>query len=135
MPLEETLETYKYFVSEANKLNLAYIALVRWSPFLDPTNRGTNHDTIATYGSLITAPTKVLANCGFTPEEANQYIEEGKADLIAFGIPWITHPDLVKRIEHGKPLDNAPDFTTLYGQGTTEAELAKGYTDYPAAVY
>ncbi|KAK7691789.1 hypothetical protein QCA50_005192 [Cerrena zonata] len=135
MPLEETLETFNYFVSEVNKLNLAYIALVRYSPMLDPTERGTKHDVIASYGHLITAPTKVVANCGFTPEEAAQYIEEGKADLVAFGFAWITHPDFANRVQHGKPLDNAPDFATLYGTGASEAEEAKGYTDYPAAVY
>ncbi|KAK7687075.1 hypothetical protein QCA50_009575 [Cerrena zonata] len=61
MPLEETLETFNYFISEANKLNLAYITLVRWSPLLDPAGRGTKHDVIASYGHLITAPTKVMA--------------------------------------------------------------------------
>ena len=30
MTLEDTVETYKYFISEAEKLDLAYITLVRY---------------------------------------------------------------------------------------------------------
>jgi N-ethylmaleimide reductase len=47
------------------------------------------------------------------------------ADLIAFGKPFISNPDLVERLKAGAPL-NAPDKATFYGGG------AKGYTDYPA---
>jgi hypothetical protein len=35
MPLQETLDTYTYFISEADKLNLSYIALVRHSTTMD----------------------------------------------------------------------------------------------------
>lgn len=31
MPLDETLATYKYYVSELDKMNLAYIQLVRFA--------------------------------------------------------------------------------------------------------
>ena len=31
MPLPETVETYKYFITEAEKLDLAYIVLVRYA--------------------------------------------------------------------------------------------------------
>jgi len=48
----------------------------------------------------------------------------GKADLFAFGRPFISNPDLVERLKTGAPLAQ-PDFATLYGGG------AAGYTDYP----
>jgi hypothetical protein len=35
MPLPETVETYKYFITEAEKLDLAYIVLMRYSRALD----------------------------------------------------------------------------------------------------
>ena len=35
MPLEENIRTYRYFLSEADKLNLSYITLRRYSPLLD----------------------------------------------------------------------------------------------------
>jgi hypothetical protein len=36
MTLEDTLETFRYFVTEADKLKLAYIKLVRYIEMLDP---------------------------------------------------------------------------------------------------
>ena len=47
-----------------------------------------------------------------------------EADLIAFGKPFISNPDLVERLKRGAPL-NEWDKATFYGGG------AKGYTDYP----
>ena len=35
MPLQETLDTFTYFISEADKLKLSYIALVRYIPSKD----------------------------------------------------------------------------------------------------
>ena len=55
---------------------------------------------------------------------ANKALAAGEADLIAFGKPFISNPDLVERLKRGAPL-NAPDKATFYGGG------AKGYTDYP----
>jgi N-ethylmaleimide reductase len=49
---------------------------------------------------------------------------EGLADLIAFGRPYISNPDLVARLRANVALAE-PDQTTFYGGD------AKGYTDYP----
>ena len=35
MPLQETVETYGYFITEAEKLDIAYIALVRYGSAFD----------------------------------------------------------------------------------------------------
>ncbi|MEG0003873.1 MAG: alkene reductase, partial [Comamonas sp.] len=51
-------------------------------------------------------------------------LAEDKADLFAFGRPFIANPDLVERLQTGAPLA-ALDPKTLYGGG------AQGYTDYP----
>ncbi len=66
-----------------------------------------------------------IGNNGYTPELAQEAIESGRVDLVAFGKPFIANPDLVTRLRRNAPL-NAPDKTTFYGGG------AKGYTDYPA---
>ena len=42
MPLQETLDTYSYFITEADKLNLAYFTLVRYQPSLDAEFNGTS---------------------------------------------------------------------------------------------
>ena len=66
----------------------------------------------------------VMANNGYSREMAQAAVEGGKADLIAFGVPFIANPDLVERFKHGYPLNQA-DQTTFYAGGE------KGYTDYP----
>ena len=66
----------------------------------------------------------VIANEKFSKAEANTWLAEGKADAIAFGIPFIANPDLPKRLEIDAPLNQAkPEL--FYGKGPV------GYTDYP----
>ena len=65
-----------------------------------------------------------LANNGYDLDLANAQLGAGKADLIAFGRPFIANPDLVKRLRTGAPLA-AIDPATIYGGG------AAGYIDYP----
>lgn len=62
---------------------------------------------------------------GFDAASAEQVLAAGQADLIAFGRPFLSNPDLVARMQTGAPL-NPPDFGTFYTPG------AQGYTDYPA---
>src|SRR5262249_22812947 len=61
---------------------------------------------------------------GYDFELANKQLDANAADLIAFGKPFISNPDLVERLQKGAPL-NAWDKNTFYGGS------AKGYTDYP----
>jgi N-ethylmaleimide reductase len=65
-----------------------------------------------------------VANNGYDLALANKVLAANEADLIAFGKPFISNPDLVERLKAGAPL-NEPDKATFYGGG------AKGYTDYP----
>jgi N-ethylmaleimide reductase len=67
-----------------------------------------------------------IANNGFDQTLAEAHLAERKADLIAFGRPFIANPDLVERMKTRAPLAQI-DPRTLYGGG------AKGYTDYPVA--
>jgi N-ethylmaleimide reductase len=62
---------------------------------------------------------------GFDHDTAEGWLEQGRADLIAFGRKFISNPDLPERFRRGQPL-NRDDPTTYYGGG------AKGYTDYPS---
>ena len=65
-----------------------------------------------------------MANCGYDFERATQAIKNGDADLVAFGVPFISNPDLVERFKTGAEL-NVADQSTFYGGDE------KGYTDYP----
>jgi N-ethylmaleimide reductase len=66
-----------------------------------------------------------VANNGYTRDMAMHAIESGSADAIAFGVPFISNPDLPERLKQNAPL-NAANSKTYYGPG------AQGYTDYPA---
>ncbi|MDW3715580.1 MULTISPECIES: alkene reductase [Pseudomonas] len=65
-----------------------------------------------------------IANERFTKEQANAWLAEGKADAVAFGIPFIANPDLPARLAQDAPL-NEPHPETFYGKGPV------GYIDYP----
>ena len=64
---------------------------------------------------------------GHTLESAQQVIQSGLADAVAFGRLFIANPDLPERVRRGAAL-NRYDRSTFYGGD------AKGYTDYPALV-
>lgn len=66
-----------------------------------------------------------IVNNGYTREMAIEAVASGRADVVAFGRPFIANPDLVRRLRENAPL-NAFDRNTLYGGG------AAGYTDYPS---
>ncbi len=70
---------------------------------------------------------KLVANMGYTGEEADEAISTGAVDAVAFGTAFIANPDLPDRFSRNAPL-NAPDPATFYTPGPV------GYTDYPALV-
>jgi len=65
-----------------------------------------------------------IANNGYDLPRAQEAVRSGAADLVAFGIPFLANPDLVRRYRENLPL-NAADSSTFYGGEET------GYTDYP----
>ena len=67
--------------------------------------------------------TALILAGGMTRERAEQMIADDIIDLVAFGAPFISNPDLVARLSNGWPLSPA-DPNTFYGGG------AEGYIDY-----
>jgi 2,4-dienoyl-CoA reductase-like NADH-dependent reductase (Old Yellow Enzyme family) len=65
-----------------------------------------------------------VANEAFTRETAEQVLQAGEADAVAFGKAFIANPDLPQRLAGNAPL-NPPDTNTFYADGP------QGYTDYP----
>jgi N-ethylmaleimide reductase len=66
----------------------------------------------------------LVANMGYTPEEAEAAVAAGTVDAVAFGTAYLANPDLPERIRLGAQL-NTPDPATFYTPGP------QGYTDYP----
>lgn len=65
-----------------------------------------------------------IANNGYDLVRAQTAVRSSVVDLVAFGIPFLANPDLVRRYRENLPLNEA-DPSTFYGGGET------GYTDYP----
>ncbi|NBA94691.1 alkene reductase [Pseudomonas sp. R5(2019)] len=65
-----------------------------------------------------------IVNERFTKDSANAALASGKADAVAFGVPFIANPDLPARLQADAEL-NAPHSETFYAKGPV------GYIDYP----
>jgi len=65
-----------------------------------------------------------IGNGGYDKPRGNSSIAENRADLVAFGIPFLANPDLPARFQADAPLNEA-DQSTFYGGDE------HGYTDYP----
>ena len=66
-----------------------------------------------------------MVNNAYDRAMAENSVDQGEADLVAFGKLFIANPDLGRRLREGAPL-NTLDSATLYGGD------ARGYTDYPS---
>jgi 2,4-dienoyl-CoA reductase-like NADH-dependent reductase (Old Yellow Enzyme family) len=66
----------------------------------------------------------IALNSDYLGDSGQARLDEGIADAITFGRPFLANPDLVARISAHAEL-NAPDGKTFYTQGP------EGYTDYP----
>lgn len=79
--------------------------------------------TLSDFREIFRGP--LMGNVGYTEETAEAAIASGDADLIAFGRPFISNPDLVERFTNGWPLAESADMSTWYSFDE------KGYVDYP----
>jgi N-ethylmaleimide reductase len=110
---------FDYIVDGLEALKLVYIHVVEGA------TGGPRDVAPFDYASLRKRFTRAyIANNGYDFELATKQLAANAADLIAFGKPFISNPDLVERLKSGAPL-NEWDKATFYGGG------AKGYTDYP----
>ena len=66
---------------------------------------------------------KYILSGGYDLARADADLDAQRGDLVAFGRPFISNPDLVAKLKSGQELV-APDFATFYTPGE------KGYTDY-----
>lgn len=72
-------------------------------------------------------PHPIMVAGKLTLESAENLLAKGYVDMVAFGTPYVTNPDLVQRFKNGWPLAefDADARLTLYGGGV------EGYCDYP----
>jgi N-ethylmaleimide reductase len=119
LPDAEMDALYLHVASELTKIGLAYMHIVDHSSQGAPIVKPEIKQIIRTNfkGALILSG-------GYDRERADDDLAAGLGDLVAFGRPFISNPDLVRRLRDGIMLA-PPDPATFYTPGE------KGYIDYP----
>ena len=117
---EETLPTFEYICERLNDYKLAYLHVSR--PFFPVDSPFLIEDVPGHFRKIYTG--HLMVNGSYDRESGEAVIASGKADSVAYGIPFLANPDLPERFLHGYPLAEA-DKATIYNSG------AAGYTTYP----
>ncbi|MFC3606398.1 alkene reductase [Stutzerimonas tarimensis] len=107
-------ETFAYVAQELGKRGVAFIC----------TREHEGEDSLGPQLKEIFGGV-YIANEGFSQQQAERWLAEGKADAVAFGVPFIANPDLPQRFRQNAEL-NTPRPELFYAPG------AEGYIDYPA---
>ncbi len=120
---EKPEETYPAAAKMLSGRGLAYLHVVR------ATDHGGADDNQSRGDAVLKAMREnfdgvFVANGNLSPQDAVRWLEEDRADAVAFGRDFIANPDLPQRIAQGGPY-NEPDYETFYGGN------AHGYVDYP----
>ena len=116
---EGTEDTYELLAQKLSDIGLAYIHIVDHSSMGAPKVPDSVKTKIRNAFNG-----KIILSGGYDRDRADQDLESNKGDLIAFGKPFISNPDLLERLKTGAELTE-PDLNMFY----TADE--KGYTDYP----
>ena len=118
VPDAEMDTLYLRLIDELNTLGLHYIHVV------DHSAMGAPEVSSALKAELRAAfDGQYILSGGYDVARADADLDAQRGDLVAFGRPFISNPDLVAKLKSGQELV-APDFATFYTPGE------KGYTDY-----
>ncbi|KAA1248280.1 alkene reductase [Mycobacterium simiae] len=121
-------EHFEYIIRDLGRHDLAYVHVLEGDMTADVEAGGIDRRATTKamdYRSLrANFAGTYIANNGYYLARAQTALRHGAADLIAFGVPFLANPDLVRRYREGLPLNDA-DPSTFYGGGEV------GYTDYP----
>jgi 2,4-dienoyl-CoA reductase-like NADH-dependent reductase (Old Yellow Enzyme family) len=116
-------EQFRYVAGQLDRFRLAYLHVVDGLAF-GFHNLG-EPMTLTEFRQVFHGP--LIGNCGYTKETAETAIAGGYADVISFGRPFISNPDLVERFENDWRLAEEAPMSDWYSPTG-----AKGYTDFPA---
>jgi N-ethylmaleimide reductase len=122
---EETLPTIEYVITRLNDYSLSHLLMMGASTDFSgsPLAALAGDGMFQHFRPIYKRP--LIANVKMDRERGNRLITEGLADLIAFGRPYITNPDLVERFATNAPLNDDIKRETIYASGP------EGYIDYP----
>lgn len=118
---EDTIPTFDHIIEKLNDYDLAYLHLSE--PFNDVSDvEGAEKEIAKRYRPIYKG--NLIINAHFDREKGNQVIENGDADMVAYGKPYVSNPDLVERFIAGAEIAE-------WDEGTFYTPGPKGYTDYP----
>lgn len=115
-------EQFTYAAQQLDKHDLAYLHVMDGLAF--GFHELGEPMTLAEFRNVFAGP--LIGNCGYDKASAETAVDNGQADMIAIGRPYISNPDLVERYRNDWPL--APDAEV--GDWYTPAG-ANGYTSFP----
>jgi N-ethylmaleimide reductase len=115
---------FAHVAEQLNQFHLAYLHII------EPRVKGNIviHESQGPVASERLRPIfrgKLIGAGGFEPNTAEEAIQEGVLDAVAFGRHFISNPDLPERIRERLPLAD-------YDRSTFYTFDPKGYNDYPA---
>ncbi len=118
----DPVETFTYIIKRLNEYPLAYLHIME--PFIDVSHLSDylQDGEVTPYFRKIYKGV-LMTNGKFDAESGEKCIREGQADLIAYGKPFISNPDLVEKYKSGTPITSW-NTETFYTQGE------EGYLDY-----
>jgi 2,4-dienoyl-CoA reductase-like NADH-dependent reductase (Old Yellow Enzyme family) len=114
-PYHEISETYSYLIQQLVARELGFIELMRRGCNLGNDNDGFSDSTprpvgtelplgyepLDEFGPLIKYPgskTMLMVNYGYTVEEAESLVKQGRIDLVSFGRPFIYNPVCLQQL-------------------------------------
>ena len=130
MGSQDNHETFTYVLSELNSYNLAYVHIMDGLAF----GYHSKCKVFTLYDARKAGYTgTIIGNCGYDQAHAEGAIGTGCVDLIAFGRPYISNPDLVERFQNNWPLNPPAEYMHWYECTCHDPEMDPniGYTDYP----
>ncbi|KAM0014704.1 putative 12-oxophytodienoate reductase [Helianthus debilis subsp. tardiflorus] len=112
-----------FMAKSLSQLGIAYCHVIQ-PRMVTQFDRVETRDSLASMRKAFKG-TFIVAGGYYDREEANRVIENGEADLVAFGRAFLANPDLPRRFRLNAPL-NMYDRSTFYTD-----DPVVGYTDYP----
>jgi N-ethylmaleimide reductase len=120
MGSQDFRDNFLYVAGQLNRHKLAYLHVVDGQAF---GFHGLGEPmTLAEFRKVFKGP--LIGNCGYTQETAEVAVRGSHADLISFGRPFISNPDLVERFTNRWPLNPPADMAVWFSFDSA------GYTDF-----
>ncbi len=114
-------ETFLYVAGKLSRYGIAYLHVVDGLAF--GFHELGSPMMLSEFRQVFKGP--LMGNCGYTRETAEPALQRGHGDLISFGRPFISNPDLVERFANDWPLNPVADQKVWYSFDKV------GYTDFP----